>query len=307
MPEGIAQPLVSIIVITYNSSKYVLETLESTKDQTYQNIELIVSDDCSTDNTVEICQKWINENKERFVRTELITIDSNTGIPANCNRGVKKASGDWFKLIAGDDILLHNCISDGVQFINQNTHTKIFASIAIDLKKKYQIEKESDIIKSNCHFFSPFINSKHQLEILLNQNPIQAPATFISKLIYEINGGFDEKIWFMEDYPFWIKTVKNGVKIDFMPKTTVAYRLSDNSISGYNDTKLFNNFYPKHFKFLKEYIFEELSTKKKLNHTYIFLIKWLFDHLRLNNKKFKFIYFLLLKLNIFSYSMKKNN
>ena len=48
-------PLVSINVITYNSSKFVLETLESAKAQTYQNIELIVSDDCSTDNTVEIC------------------------------------------------------------------------------------------------------------------------------------------------------------------------------------------------------------------------------------------------------------
>ena len=64
MQEG--NPLVSIIVITYNSSKYVLETLESAKAQTYQNIELIVTDDCSNDNTVEICRKWIEENKERF-------------------------------------------------------------------------------------------------------------------------------------------------------------------------------------------------------------------------------------------------
>ncbi len=54
-------PLVSIIVCTYNSSKYVLETLESAKEQTYQNVELIVSDDCSTDNTVELCRKWIAE------------------------------------------------------------------------------------------------------------------------------------------------------------------------------------------------------------------------------------------------------
>ena len=48
------KPLVSIIVITYNSAKFVLETLESAKAQTYQNIELIISDDCSSDNTIEI-------------------------------------------------------------------------------------------------------------------------------------------------------------------------------------------------------------------------------------------------------------
>ncbi|MDR0890977.1 MAG: glycosyltransferase [Endomicrobium sp.] len=51
-------PLVSVCVITYNSSKYVLETLESIKTQTYQNIELIVSDDCSTDDTVEVCENY---------------------------------------------------------------------------------------------------------------------------------------------------------------------------------------------------------------------------------------------------------
>ena len=104
------QPLVSIIVITYNSSKYVLETLESAKAQTYQNIELIVSDDCSIDNTVEICKEWIEKDKERFVRTELITAEKNTGIPANCNRGVKAAQGEWVKLIAGDDMIIYTSV-----------------------------------------------------------------------------------------------------------------------------------------------------------------------------------------------------
>ena len=76
-------PLVSITVITYNSAKYVIETLESAKAQTYQNIELIISDDHSTDNTVKDCRQWIEKNKEWFIRTVLITIPENTGVPAN--------------------------------------------------------------------------------------------------------------------------------------------------------------------------------------------------------------------------------
>ena len=80
------QPLVSIVIITYKSSAYVLETLESAKAQTYRNIELIVTDDCSPDNTVEICKDWIENNKDCFVRTELITVPENTGISLNCNR-----------------------------------------------------------------------------------------------------------------------------------------------------------------------------------------------------------------------------
>ena len=52
-------PIVSVVVVTYNSAKYVLETLESIKDQTYPNLSLVISDDCSTDNTVKLCRKCI--------------------------------------------------------------------------------------------------------------------------------------------------------------------------------------------------------------------------------------------------------
>ena len=70
--------MVSIIVITYNSAKYVLETLESARAQTYQNIELIISDDGSQDNTVEMCKDWLSENNKCFVSTELLTVEKNT-------------------------------------------------------------------------------------------------------------------------------------------------------------------------------------------------------------------------------------
>ncbi|GAB1452027.1 hypothetical protein MASR2M47_20830 [Draconibacterium sp.] len=103
-------PLVSIVVITYNSSKFILDTLESAKEQTYQNLELIITDDCSTDNTIEICQNWIEKNSYRFVNTELITVEKNTGTAPNANRGLKVSKGEWIKFIAGDDFLLTNCI-----------------------------------------------------------------------------------------------------------------------------------------------------------------------------------------------------
>ncbi len=123
-------PLVSIIVITYNSSKYLIETLESAKAQTYQNIELIISDDASQDDTVEIYEKWIAENHERFVRTELITVEKNKGISANCNRGIRTSKGEWVKLIAGDDILMDDCIQDYINFINNNQDAQvIFARV----------------------------------------------------------------------------------------------------------------------------------------------------------------------------------
>ena len=112
--------LVSVFVITYNSSRFVLEALESIKNQTYKHIELIISDDCSTDSTVDLCKNWIEKNKERFVNSTIITVSANTGVSANCNRAVTAAKGNWLKGIAGDDVLLPNCIQDNVNYILQN-------------------------------------------------------------------------------------------------------------------------------------------------------------------------------------------
>ena len=59
--------LVSVIVITYNSSRYVLHTLESVHRQSFNDIELIVSDDCSTDNTFDLCREWLANYSDRFI------------------------------------------------------------------------------------------------------------------------------------------------------------------------------------------------------------------------------------------------
>ena len=162
------EPTVSIIVITYNSSKYVTETLESAKAQTYLNIELIISDDCSTDNTVEISEKWINENHSRFIKAQLIRAEKNTGIPANCNRGVKASSGKWIKIIAGDDILLENCIADNIQYILQNSYALVVLSKVQSFKDSYQEKNIIAILPPSIpDFFSIQITSHEQYKMLL--------------------------------------------------------------------------------------------------------------------------------------------
>jgi glycosyltransferase involved in cell wall biosynthesis len=156
MEKNFEEILVSVPVITYNSSKYVLETLESIKAQTYQNIELIISDDCSTDNTVEICRKWIEENKSRFVRTELITSDVNTGVSANGNRGRNACRGEWIKSIAGDDLLMPNCIESYVNYVKQTPEaiyifSKVEAFGAESIRcEKYNMESSGNLGTYEC-------------------------------------------------------------------------------------------------------------------------------------------------------------
>jgi alpha-1,3-rhamnosyltransferase len=231
-------PLVSIIVITYNSAKYVLETLESAKAQTYQNIELIVSDDCSIDNTVEICMEWIEENKERFVRTELITTDKNSGIPANCNRGYKAAQGEWYKGIAGDDAMFFNAIENVIEFIKDKPHIEVLLTQVEVFLSEFIIENSNGIKPidwNTSRVYSATATPKIQLEYILRGGYYYAPGLFIKKSIFSEIGYFDELYRLNEDIPFYLSLAINNKLIYFTPIKTVKYRKHKDSLTTVND------------------------------------------------------------------------
>ncbi|MDY0198705.1 MAG: glycosyltransferase [Tenuifilaceae bacterium] len=226
------KPVVSIIIVTYNSSKYVLESLESARNQTYQNIELIISDDCSTDNTVEICSKWIEKNKERFVKTKLVTVNKNTGTSINCNRGISASQGEWVKLIAGDDALKSTCIADNIAVILASENITVLQT---NLDFYTDDFKDSNFIKTSSVESNPFFtktnNAQEQYRLILHRNKILAPSIFIKREVINKVGGFDESIPLIEDLPFWTKVTKNGFKISSNNSVTVNHRIHSMSVT----------------------------------------------------------------------------
>lgn len=222
------QPLVSICVISYNSSEFVLETLESAKAQTYKNIELIISDDGSSDNTIEICKNWLSGNKERFVRTELITVEKNTGIPANCNRAVKAAKGKWIKLIAADDILLEDCIIDNIEYVRNHPKIMILFSTMQPFLEENGERKFLEPVKLSQPFLDLTADQQF-VEIIFGKMPGVAPTAFIAQQLYEELDYYDEEFKLAEDYPFWLKCTSHQHRFVAMDKLTVLYRRHDNN------------------------------------------------------------------------------
>lgn len=249
-------PLVSIIVLTYNSSKYVLETLESAKTQTYQNIELIISDDCSTDNTLEFCKEWLEQNKERFVRTELITVEKNTGIAPNCNRGLYAAKGEWVKFIAGDDLLIDKCIDKCVNYTLNNEDCKVLFSRIYYLKDNKLFEDTIPAIFQ--------MESKKQYLKTITGSSIKAPSSFLSTETLKSINGFDEKYPFIEDVPLWIRLSKQKYHFYLLEKFLVIYRVHDENISMNYKAKNYINllYFESNRKLLKKVIIPELKKKK---------------------------------------------
>lgn len=225
--------LVSIIIITYNSEKYVQQTLDSIKFQTYVNIELIVSDDCSSDATVEICKQWIDKNKKRFARTELIKSNTNTGISENCNRGVKISKGAWIKIIAGDDILSKECIQRYMRHIVNEKKIIDFVYSSVN-----HIDAYGNVIKYNSKIEWQYsfnkLNPVQQLETLIHKNKVWAATWMFSRNLYEIIGGYDERYKCYEDRPFLINVVRHGFKIHFLDMVGALYRVHNDSVQRTN-------------------------------------------------------------------------
>ena len=244
------QPLFSIVVITYNSSKYVLETLESCKAQTYDNIELIITDDASTDNTVVVCREGLALNKDRFVSTELVVISSNSGIPANCNRGIKASKGEWIKIIAGDDALTDTAIEEAQNFINKGRDIEVLATQVEKFKGSFH-DLNSLGVKPNYHkkafFYLSVPNITAQIEFILSGGYYMAPGFFVKRHVFERIGYYNEKYNLLEDIPFYLKLGWNQILIHFASLVTVYYRQHDLNLTTLN------------MKVLQKYTFQHQS------------------------------------------------
>ncbi|MEK0042875.1 glycosyltransferase family 2 protein [Escherichia albertii] len=233
--------LITVCVITYNSDKTIIDTLESIKRQTYGTkfIELIIADDCSNDDTLAIMKEWVKINKCIFSHVEIIEQKQNIGLTKNINSAWKLSKGSWVKSIAGDDILLENCISDNVHYVNKNG----IKSVVFSLMRSFS-EYNNDITEHDDYpstFQQKILDgsSKEQLKYLTTAGGFAcAPSAFINRELLEEVGFADERFLMLEDSPLWFRILKKGEKIYFMNVLTVKYRIG-NSISQ-SDKSLFN-------------------------------------------------------------------
>lgn len=222
--------LVSVDVVTYKSADTIIETLDSIFAQTYPHLELIVSDDCSPDNTVEIVRKWMNEHKKRFVRTEIITVDENTGVTANYNRASDACRGAWIKDCDGDDLLLPDCVQTYVDFITEHPEVVYVFSkgrcFGADKEYVNRMAKHFD-----CDFFS--WDKKKQLDYLyLCGAPIFSSSAFYNRQkCIDLNFNNDERIPNYEDRPKWIRLIEQDIPHAYINEELICYRISGSSIS----------------------------------------------------------------------------
>lgn len=222
--------LVSIVVLTYNSEDFIIETLNSILGQNYELLELIVSDDGSKDETCDIVDRWIEDHKRRFVNAQLIRSFRNQGTCANYNQGICNSHGFYIKTLDGDDCLNGaGAISSFVKFMVQNncsiciSDVDLFSNNDLDLSNErkwydYILKCESE----------PFDQQKKRIS---KELAIADPGVFFRKELFNEVGGIPSKYRLLEEWPFFYSVIMSGYQIYSVPKRLVRYRINDNSVS----------------------------------------------------------------------------
>ena len=296
-------PLVSVVVITYNSAKTVLETLDSIAAQTYKNIELIISDDCSKDETVKVCKDWLKENRERFVRTEIVTVEKNTGVSINLRRGIAVSKGEWIKGIAGDDLLVKEAIYDFVSFVKTNNCQACICNLKL-FSNEGMIEQQR-IDEYNRYFEYVKLPYFKKVKSLAKGCSFAGPGYFISKFLMISTDSPSDKYPMWDEYSTCYNILLAGYDILPLDKKLVKYRVSNNSLSIGRGKKIMN---PKMYKDCKNIFYDLQLPLLRKYHMYFHIIgysiKWFNEGVKIQfhgDWKSKIVCFITNIFNPFTY------
>lgn len=203
-------PFVTVFIPSYNHEKYVKKAIQSVLDQTYDNIELIVIDDGSTDNSVEIIKKLAEKNEFKFI------VQENTGLTPTLNKGVQLAKGEFFCELSSDDHLQKTYIKKQVTFMQEQDDIAMVAAslIIIDATGEIQENKHKSLTPKKYDFD----------DIMFKGCNVPAPGMLFRTAILADIGGFNPNIQ-LEDWQIQLKLTSQGHLITINPDAKVYYRL----------------------------------------------------------------------------------
>jgi glycosyltransferase involved in cell wall biosynthesis len=218
-----AGPLVSVLVGCYNHARFAEQCLEGVRNQTYRNWELIIFDDCSTDNSVEVIQKWIDRNGVKCV---LVRHAQNVGLCRSVNEVIQLTRGKYIAGIATDDVWTADKLETQVAMFE-----KLPEKVGVVYSDAYQMDEQGNPLPQM------FIEGHRKMEkfpegnvheMLWQGNFIPAMATMISRKCYDEVGLYDENLAF-EDWDMWLR-ISEKFEFAFSSSPSAHYRIVGSSM-----------------------------------------------------------------------------
>ena len=221
-------PTVSVIIPTYNRAHIVGRAIQSVLDQTYQDFELIIVDDGSTDNTKDI----IKEFQEQDKRVKYIKHEKNRGGSAARNTGIKNSSGYFLSFLDSDDQWLPNKLESEVKILNNNKNCIICSTGHIFINEKNG--KINDKMIRRSIIKKQLVSQK----IVLRSECLTTNDFTVTKKATLKIGGFDKKLPARQDWDFWIRITSIGLGFQIPIITVNKYVMRNDQISSGIKNKL---------------------------------------------------------------------
>jgi len=208
------QELISIITPMFNSERFIVSTIKSVQEQTYQNWEMIIIDDGSTDGSIKLVRTYLNNDK----RIQLISLEKNQGPAKARNEGIKMACGRYISFLDSDDLWHPNKLIKQIKFMKINNYNFTFTSFA-------KIN-EQGVMLSDKLIDSPMQLSYSDL----------LKSDYIGCLTSIYNAGEIGKVYMPDiikgqDYCCWLEILKKGSNAYYLKEQLAFYRVRTNSIS----------------------------------------------------------------------------
>ena len=219
-PRPRAEPTVSVLVKSYNHAPYVHQTIESILAQSYQDFEIVVTDDASTDETAAILRTFEDP------RIKLEVNAQNLGISGAMNATISRARGRYLAILNSDDWALPGRLERQVDFLNSNPHVSVVTSLP------YPVDERGEATKAFNDFERPFAFPDFSRRTWLRHfffegNCLCAPSAMVRREAYKIAGSYDRRLTNLQDFDMWIRMLLAGHSIQVMRTPTTAFRVRD--------------------------------------------------------------------------------
>ncbi|REE01028.1 glycosyltransferase [Marinoscillum furvescens] len=195
-------PLVSVICLCHNQNKYVADAIRSVGAQTYQNIELIVVDDGSTDDSKATIRKLLEGTEVPF-----IDLSDNLGNCAAFNKGLEKSRGDFIIDLAADDMLLPKRVETGINdFANATEHAGVHFSDAFICDESGAIRTTHYPRNTDGQLTTPIPQGDIFTEVI-KRYFICPPTMMMKREVFAALNGYDDTLSY-EDFDFWVRSAR---------------------------------------------------------------------------------------------------
>ena len=235
--------LVTVICLCFNHEKFVVEALNSVLNQTHKNVQLIVADDFSTDNSVQVIEKWLKKHLE----IPFLVNKQNLGNTKTFNQCLKLAKGEYIIDLAADDLLNKDCIANQLKGFKESKYEKLGL-----------IYGNAELINENGIHIKNYFETNSNLErikkqptgdiyigLLNGNNNLCSISSLVKREVFDTLNGYDENLAY-EDYDFWIRASRI-YNFDYVDKILVQKRVLKDSM--YTLLKKKNNKKTSRFKY----------------------------------------------------------